>query len=416
MISTLINAIKIKDVRNRIIYTLGILILFQLGTHIPLPGIDISKIGDAKSSPLFQMLNLTSGGGMNHFGILAMGASPYITASIIIQLLSQGIIPKYVQFAKQGRTGQQKLATRTRILTLIVGFFQSLTIISTLEYLHQFGYTQTFNLATKIMMCIVLAITSLFVAYLGEMINENGIGNGLSLIIASGILVSIPNTINQIVTDYIINTQITTQSIMLLIGITLLIIFMITFTVAINSAECRVPLQSMKSSHETEAHYLPIKLMAGSVIPVIFASSIISIISMITGSTGKGSDLANYNTLSGGILYAVIILFFAYFYNVAQINPDKVAENLSRSGMYIKGVPQTENAKCLGHLVIKLTNIGAPSLVFIVMLPVIITHVTSLTTLDGLSGTGLLIVIGVFTELYSQISGLAAKHQYPHIF
>lgn len=415
MLSTLKNAIKIKDVQKRILYTFGILIIFQIGIHIPMPGIDASKLASLQNNPLFSMLNLTSGGAMASFGLLALGASPYITASIVIQLLSQGIFPKYTLFSKQGRVGQQKLATRTRFLTLIFGFFQAITLMSTLEYLQTLGFAPSFNFTTKMLMCLVLGMTSLFVAYLGEMINENGIGNGLSLIIASGILVNVPSTIKQWISDYFINTKISINSFIDMAIIIIIVIALMVFTVYINSAECRIPLQSMQSPNQTKAHYLPIKLMAGSVIPVIFASSIISIGSMITTATGKTYSFLNYNTLEGGAVYAVMILLFAYFYNVAQINPDKVAESLEKSSMYIKGIPQSENVSFIGKTVIRLTNIGAPALVFIVMIPIIITNTTNISTLNGVSGTGLLIVVGVFTELYSQINGLAAKHQYPHI-
>ena len=156
MLSTLKNAIKIKDVQKRILYTLVILIIFQIGIHIPLPGIDASKIASLQNNSLFSMLNLTSGGAMESFGLLALGASPYITASIVIQLLSQGIFPKYTLFSKQERVGQQKLATRTRFLTLVFGFFQAMTLMSTLQYLKTLGFAPSFNFTTKMLMCLVL--------------------------------------------------------------------------------------------------------------------------------------------------------------------------------------------------------------------------------------------------------------------
>lgn len=373
MIRLLKDAFKVKDIRSRILFTVLILFVFRLGTHITVPGVDASRLNTIADLPFLNMLNLVSGGAMQQFSIFSMGVSPYITASIVIQLLQMDIVPKFVEWSKQGEVGRKKLNQATRYLTLVLGFVQSMTLTAGFNYYTQLGFVNNPNMATYIVIGLILTAGTMLVTWLGEQITERGIGNGVSMIIFAGIISRLPASIKELIEDYFINVE---QSdiwlnaiFMALLVIAVLIV--ITLVTYVQQAERKIPIQYTKRvAGAPTSSYLPLKVNAAGVIPVIFASSFITTPNAIIqalGSSYKGETwyevvqtIFSYNTVPGAIIYTVLIVAFTFFYAFVQVNPEKLAENLQKQGSYIPSVrPGKGTEEYVSRLLMRLSTVGS---------------------------------------------------------
>ena len=406
--------IKTKQVRNRVLFTLLMLSIFEFGTFITLPGIKIDYTNN--QSTIANLMNLSSGGSLSRLGLLALGASPYVTASILIQLFSKGLVPYYKKMSTQGVAGQMKLAQHTRLFTFLFGILTAIGILYSPTISHTIGVSITADDNTKIMLSFVLASGGLFVSYIGSLIDEMGIGSGQSNIIAFGILTSLPGQFYNIYDTqkyYTNNFTPYLQSVILAIVAYLIIIVISYFA---NKKEYTFPLQSKNYNVNIKAHYLPVKLLASSVMPIIFASSLLAIIGSIGQITGHIWTFTDYSTWTGILFYSILIFVFSYLYNLVQIDGEELTKNLRESSMYIKGVTNENVEKYINNKVIGITNIGAPILTIIAITSLVLEIVSPIKLGLSLTGINILILVGVIQDICHQIAGLTAKNNYQPIF
>ena len=404
-----------KDVRKKILFTLLILFIYKLGTSVRVPGTQniTEELG------FLELLNVMGGGSLKKFSIFALGVTPYISASIIVQLLQMDIIPYFSNLAKEGHTGRVKLNKITRYLGIILAFFQGLVMsfsflgdgATTIEYLR---------------VSVILTAGTCFLLWLGDQITRKGVGNGISMLIMAGILISTPAMINDAFGSFVVGT--TTQEIAL--GITKFILFLVLYVgiivgvVFIEKSERRVPIQysnRTQTAYGAKQTYIPFKLDSAGVMPVIFASSLISIPSLIAAFIKNDNfslfinKYINYTTVTGFILYVVLIILFSYLYTfmATGLKPKELAENLNKQGGYIPGIrPGKETQKYIGSVLSKTTFLGALFLVIIAGLPIIVSNISSLPTSVTVGGPGLLIVVGVALETYNQIENTLSARKY----
>lgn len=426
MLTTVKNALKVKDIRNKILFTLGILIVFRLGSYITVPGVNAKALESMSSSGLVGILNTFSGGGLTNYSIFAMGVSPYITAQIIVQLLQMDIVPKFVEWSKQGEVGRRKLNQATRWLTIVLAFAQSIGITADFNYLSQMNLVESPSVQTFLTIGLILTAGTMLTTWLGDMITERGIGQGVSMIIFAGIIARTPVVIQQIYTEQFVNTAKSewTQSLIIVGAIILAVLAIVIFVTWVQQASRKIPIQyTRRASGASDSSYLPLKVNVAGVIPVIFASSFISTpqtILMAFASSHSDdtwytvlNDVFNMQTTKGAILYTVLIVLFTFFYAFVQVNPEKLAENLQKQGSYIPGVwPGKKTQDYMSGLLIRLSVVGALFLGLVALIPLLASNIFGLDESIGLGGTSLLIVVGVAIELANQLEGLMMKREY----
>ncbi|MFD1411650.1 preprotein translocase subunit SecY [Lapidilactobacillus gannanensis] len=426
MLTTLRNAFKVKEIRKKIFFTLFILLIYRLGTQITMPGVDASSLSKISASGLIPLLDTVSGGGLTNYSLFSMGVSPFITAQIVIQLLQMDIVPKFVEWSKQGEVGRRKLNQATRYLTIVLAFVQSIGITAGFNYLSGYGLVKNPSVQTFILLGIILTGGTMLLTWLGEQITDKGIGNGVSMIIFAGIIARLPNGIYQLVRDNIINAKASERplNILWLVLLLIVILFIVYWVTYVQQANRKVPIQyTRRATSGGNESYLPLKVNVSGVIPVIFASSFIitpSTILMIFqanhGDEGWYQVLSNIfsmQTTVGAIIYTLLIVLFTFFYAFVQVNPEKLAENLQKQGAYIPSVwPGKETEKYFSGLLMRLSTVGSIFLGLIALLPQLATNIFGLPQSIGLGGTSLLIVVGVALETSRQLEGLMMKRRY----
>ena len=400
-----------KDLRKRILFTLGCLAILALGTNIMVPG--AKEI--TQNLGFLELLNLMSGGGLKSFSVFALGVGPYITASIITQLLQMDIIPYFKELKEQGATGRQKINRINRYLGIIFAVIQG--------YFFSYAFLKGAGTGVIIRSTVYLTAGTSFLLWLGDEITKKGIGNGVSLLIMAGIVNTLPQTFITAFNELLLAETFTTWT-----GIILFILFVIVYlgiivgVIYMQQAERRVPIQYSNrtaSAYGGEKSFIPIKLNSVSVIPVIFASAIIGIPSLIatvinkTAFTNFVDNYINYTSYTGFLLYMVLIFLFGYFYTLLELNPDEMAENLDKSRSYIPGVtPGEATSKYLKHVITRLTVVGTLGLMVIAALPIIFSKISNLSSNVTIGGTGLLIVVGVALETYKQLESSIVSRSY----
>ncbi len=425
MLKLLKDAFKVKDISSRILFTVFILFIFRVGTHITVPGVDASQLQNIADLPFLNMLDLVSGSAMQRFSIFSMGVSPYITASIIVQLMQMDIVPKFVEWSKQGEVGRKKLNQATRYLTLVLGFLQSMALVAGFRVFAGLGFVPNPTLTTFVLIGLVLTTGTMFVTWLGEQITEKGIGNGVSMIIFAGIISRLPVDIKQLIEDYFININQSElwKSFLFMVVLVIAVLVIVTFVTYVQQAERKIPIQYTKRvAGAPTSSYLPLKVNAAGVIPVIFASSLITTPNAILQAFGsfKGEawfdivqTVFDYNTVPGAILYTALIVGFTFFYAFVQVNPEKLAENLQKQGSYIPSVrPGKGTEEYVSKLLMRLSTVGALFLGLVALLPIVAQMLWNLPQSIGLGGTSLLIVIGVALDSAKQLEGLMLKRKY----
>lgn len=397
-----------KDLRKRLYFTLACLGLFCLGTTITIPW--ASKI--YQDLGFLEIFNLMSGGGLQNFSIFALGVSPYITASIIMQLLQMDIIPYFKELKEQGYVGRQKINKITRYLAIILAFVQAYALC--IFYMKSLGTMEIIKTA------LVMTAGTSFCLWLGDEITKKGIGNGSSMIIMAGIIQSLPSVFTGAYDSFI------NGSYALPLGVTLFIVFILVYLLVlvgiiyVQLAERRIPIQYANrttSAYGAQQSYLPIKINSAGVMPVIFAQILLTVPSTIVALTGNEAaiNFVNnyivYTSNTGIILYILLIMFFGYFYTFMVMNPEEMSKNLNERGGYIPGVrPGEETSKYISSSISKLTMVGCLFLTIISVLPVLVSKFSGLSSTVTIGGTGLLIVVGVAIETYKQIeSSLLAR-------
>ena len=401
---------KNKDIRKKIYFTLFALFIFKLGTAIVIPGINKAQLG-LSTLKYFQLLNVMGGGALEQFSIFALGVSPYITASFIIQLLQMDIIPYLADLAKEGHTGQVKLNKITRYLGIAMAFIQG--------YMFSFAIIQGGSFEQYLKFALVMTAGTSLLLWLGDQMTQKGIGNGISMIIMAGILMTLPNTFVQAYQIFMEGA--TVAGIIKFVVYILLYIFIVLAVVFEENAEGRVPIQYANKSTAVggKQSYIPFRLNSAGVIPVIFASALLQMpafiaqffkVEKITTFTEKWLSTTSP---TGFILYILLIFGFSYFYTYAQLKPKDMAENLQKNGGYIPGVrPGEATITYIKNVINHITFVGAALLALLAALPTIFVWITGLSSSIALGGTGLLIVVGVALETYKQLESLILSRNY----
>lgn len=400
-----------KDLRGRILFTLGALMIFIIGTGVQVPGTaDVTvNLG------FLELINVMGGGALKQFSIFALGVMPYITASIIVQLLQMDIFPYFSELKDQGPVGRQKINQITRYMGIIFAFIEGFAFSyaflgsgkSTIDYLY---------------VATVLTAGTAFLLWLGDQVTQKGIGNGISLIIMAGIIATLPN---MFITAF--KSLIGVSSIPMWLGILLFALFVIVYfliiigVIFVEQAERRIPIQyaNKTTSVYSNQSFMPIKVNTAGVIPVIFASSLLAIPATIAqfikkeGFTNFVNNYLTYTKPIGFIIFVILIFFFAYFYTFIQLKPEDLAKNLKENGGFIPGVrPGKDTENYISKILSKLTIIGGVFLVIIAGLPILFSNLSKLPATVTIGGTSLLIVVGVALETYKQLEGSLVSRNY----
>ncbi|MYV04743.1 MULTISPECIES: preprotein translocase subunit SecY [Furfurilactobacillus] len=426
MISTISNAFKSREIRNKIFFTLFVLIVYRLGCYITVPGVDAHALQAVASSGLVNVMNIFSGGGLTNYSLFAMGVSPFVTAQIVVQLLQMDIVPRFVEWSKQGDVGRRKLNQATRYLTIVLAFVQSIGITAGFNVLASMHLIKTPNAQTFIMIGILLTAGTMFATWLGDMITQRGLGNGVSMIIFAGIIARTPVGVRQLWQENVTDASKGQmwQGILFIVAVLVLVIVIIVAVTWVQQAERRIPIQyTRRATTSGSGSYLPLKVNVAGVIPVIFASSLISTPQSILLAFQKshGADnwyqvmsrIFNMQTTEGAILYTVLIVLFTFFYAFVQVNPEKLSENLQKQGSYIPSVwPGKDTQSYVSHLLMRLSTVGSLFLGLVALVPLLASDIWGLDESIGLGGTSLLIVVGVAIDIIRQLDGLMMKRQY----
>ena len=424
MFSTAISIFKNKEIRKKILFTLLMLFIFRFGASIPVPGVDstalIAGMGD---NSLLGLMNLLGGGNFERFSVFAMGVGPYITSSIIIQILSMDVIPQLSELSKQGQVGRKQIDRYTRYLGVALCLFQSATM--TYAFDKTYGILEDNAISTFMFVSVILTAGTMFLLWLGDQISAKGIGNGVSMIIFAGIVSNFPAQFTSAYNALCVSETAPANG-QLLFGLyCLTFLVIIVFVTLMNNANRRIPIQYTSSgaikAKTNELTYLPLKINSASVMPVIFASSVmvapVTIASFFpaNGFTTWLNNVLNFRSWHGLILYVVLIILFTFFYTNLQVDPEKITENLNKSGTYIPGIrPGNDTKNYVSTVLNRITVVGSIALAFIAILP----HAIPLlmpalsNTNVGLGGTGVIIVVGVAIETVKSLTSQVTQKTY----
>ncbi|SDJ08468.1 preprotein translocase subunit SecY [Natribacillus halophilus] len=426
MFKAIANVFKIGDLRRKIIFTLTMLIVYRIGTFIPIPGSDSDVLQFQGEASAFGFLDTFGGGALSNFSIFAMGVFPYITASIVVQLLRMDVVPKFTEWSKQGEQGRRKLAQFTRYFTVVLAFIQAIAM--SVGFNAQFeGLIPDPNIATFLLIAVIMTAGTTFLMWLGEQITAKGVGNGISIMIFAGIVAGIPNGLNQIYA-----TQIEGAGEQLFMGIItilllgLAILLIIVGIVFVQQALRKVPIQYAKrvvgrqSTAGAQSTHLPLKVNSAGVIPVIFAMALFIFPPTVASFLGEDNPVAqwvinnfDYTQPVGAFFYIALIIAFTYFYTFVQVNPETMAENLKKQGGYVPGIrPGKTTELYIRRILYRLTFVGALFLATVAILPVFFTTQLGLPETIQIGGTGLLIAVGVALDTMKQIEGQMIKRSY----
>ncbi len=418
MLDIIKKAAKEEEIRKRFYFTLLMLVVYRLGNNIPIPFIDTKALADAYNNiqgTLVDYLNMLTGGGLSTLSIFALGVQPYITASIVMQLLSV-VIPRLEELSREGEQGRKTIQKYTRYVTIALAIFQAIAITNGL-------YGAALSSATgfqKVVMNIVLIGGTMFVTWMGETITEKGLGNGTSLIIFMGIIASFPRTIAR----WKQGLHYDTTSIVSIIIMAIIVVLIVLAVVEISEGERKVPIQYAKrvvgrKMYGGQSTHIPVKVNMGGVMPIIFASAVLAIpstLSLLFGGNGQNS-IANFfqNSVLGFAVYlliqTILILVFAYFYNQIQFNTVEYAKQLQQNGGFIPGIrPGKPTSDFLANVSTRITFIGSIALALLTIVPAIASRVLGLQISFG--GSSVIIVVGVIIETVKQIEAMMTMKQY----
>ena len=440
--------LKNKEIMNRIMFTILILFIFRIGAQITVPGVTLGEDMQnyLDSSYALSLMNLLGGGTLQSFSIFALGVSPYITAQIIVELLSTDVLPALTELKRQGQSGRKKMDLATRYLTLMLGAVQAYGIIQTMKTSDAITFVTASNeWLTYIYIIVIMMAGSMLVMWLGDQISVKGIGNGISMIIFAGIVCSLPSQIGNAFTLWVGNSALAGQGdsariagIFKFLLYILAYVLIISFVTFIELSKRKIPVQhSGKGGGQTQsmsrASFLPIKVNSAGVIPVIFASSILMapsvIVAFVDANHASDKWLGIFQTstlyeMPGGwkmpwglIIYLILTIAFTFFYANIQINPQQLAENFQKNGSYIPGIHTgNETERYVRKVLNRVTFIGAMALALIAALPVVLTLTVFKDNPSlALGGTGLIIVVGVALEVNNQIDGLLAGKSFEEV-
>ncbi len=437
MLGTVLNIFRIPDLRNKILFTVALLIIYRVGFHIPNPGFDQSKITEVTrtrdtDSPLgraAEYMQIFTGGTLDKSSLFGLGIMPYITASIILMLLGE-VIPALKKLRQEGQTGYKKIQEYTRYLTVLI------CVIQSMMYMRMLGAYTYAGMRTQAMIMGIISMTAgtVFLMWLGEQIDEYGIGNGISLIIMAGIVSRMPWAINMLRqnVDLTVGAPVGTVGPAQLLFLVAAFVFVVAGAILITQGQRRIPIQQAKQMrgrrmYGGQRHYLPLRVNHGGVMPIIFASSFMIFPSVIIGQLRNIESLSNSNVLDSimgalapgaytyNVLYMLLIFLFAYFWTTVQFQPKEMAKNLRDSGSFIPGLrPGRRTAEYLEKVMMRITYFGASFLAIIAIVPSVISILLGVDwrVATFLGGTGLLIVVSVSLDLVQKIEANLLMRSY----
>ena len=418
MFSTFIDFFKNKDIRKKIFFTLGVLFLYRLGSAIPAPGINDIVIKLSANS-ILNMMNILGGGSIEQMSIFSLGVGPYITASIIIELLAMDIIPALADMAKEGRKGRQQMDRITRYLGVVMGLVQGYFIVKLLS--DQYGIVDNPGFISYLYIAVIFTAGTMFLLWLADQITTKGIGNGTSMIIFAGIVADMPSTWQTVYATFIGENATSTLGVGGFIAYILMYIAIIVLVVVMQMSERRIPIQqSSRAINKTKGdlNHLPLKINSASVVPVIFASALIQGPQIIASWVNKDAynwlqKICDFTSPWFLMFYAVLIILFTFFYTNLTIDPQKMADDLGKNGQYIPGVrPGVETKNYVSKVLNRITVLGALLLTFIAILPYVVSNLTGLSQRAAVGGTGIIIVVGTAMDTIKQMKGQLTQKQY----
>lgn len=437
---------NVKKLVIMLLITFGLLIVFRLGAFITLPYIHSDILEQAAGQIDFGFLDVFTGGALSSYSVLCLGISPYITSSIVVQLLQMDILPRFKELAEEGEEGKQKLNQYTRYIALGLAFVQSLTLVIGIHANYHGGlfvandFLDEFPVFVYIYVSLVATAGTAFCLWLSELITAKGFGNGSSMLIVAGILATFPQMFVELIQQLITNEA--TKNIFVFVITMLMFVAVIVFIVFMEAAQRKIPIQyanrpAAASFRGRSDSNIPIKLNSASVIPVIFASTLMSLPATIiqiaqlgtekntlgywlnqifattsTVTTDAGATNVTINVI-GFLLYIVLIVVFSFFYSFLQLNPEKMSENLQKQNAYVPGVrPGDETAGYISRVLFKMTVVGATYLTIVAILPIVMTVIFDLPASAQIGGTSLIIVVGVAIESWKQLKQAKQEKQY----
>lgn len=408
-----------KHLRKKILFTLGILLVYLLGTMLTVPGIDSRALaGMIDGTSVFGLMNMMSGGSLEKMSVFALGVTPYITASIIIQLLAMDVIKPLAEMREEGEKGQIKMDKITRYLALVLCFLQAYSVT--------YGFDRTYRILENrtvsgyLFTALMLTCGTMFLLWLGDQISEHGIGNGISLLIFAGIVNGIPS---QFINTWAMTIG-GTEGQALINGAILFVLYCVVYlaiifaVVFIEMAVRKIPIQYAGHSSAINMSYIPMKVNTASVLPVIFAQSFITVPQMIASfinrdAYAKMQSFLSFSSWTGLLLYAVLIVLFGFFYTDLMLDPEKMAKDLKKADAYIPGIRAGKDTeKHIRTIMYRVTFFGTAFLLVLAVLPYLLPMVTSIPSTISLGGTGLIIVVGVAMETIHELETLAKRKQY----
>jgi preprotein translocase subunit SecY len=428
VLTAILNAFRVPELRKKILFTLGIIVLYRIGSYIPLPGIPFEGLvstfenADNGMANTMALLNLFSGGALSYVSLFSLGIMPYITASIIIQMM-QAVIPSLRSLAKEGEMGQRRITQYTRYLTI------GLSLINAIGYLllfksPQYGISfEGMGVPGGVMDLIIIfgfVVGAMLIMWMGELITQRGVGNGMSLIIFANIMARLPGAIFS-------SIELSSAGVLFTVLIILIILVVIPPIIFIERGQRRIPVTYAKRMSGRrmmggQSTYLPIKVNTAGVIPIIFASSILYIPAQLAVFFPNVSWIQVFsNAVSAGwlnwVLSAVLIVFFAYFYTAMVFNPDDTADNLKKQGGFIPGVrPGASTSRYIKNVLNRITLPGAIFIALIAVVPSILFYFTGNTLIQAFGGTSILIMVGVALDTMSKVESQLRMHDYEGFF
>lgn len=417
MITALANAFRVPELRRKILFTLIIVALYRVGSFIPVPGIDAETVKSIiEGQATLGMLNMFSGGALEQFAVFSLGIMPYITATIIMQLL-QGVIPTLERWSKEGEAGQRKITQWARYLTLAIALLQSIALLGVFRNALQSAGKPGMNMVTNAVVVITLIAGTAMIMWMGELITQRGIGNGMSLLIFTSIVARFPSAVYQAVRVGDVAMGLITV---------VLFIFVIAAIVTMERGQRRIPVQYAKRVVGRKVYggsgtYIPLKVNGAGVIPIIFASALLFFPAQIAIIINNATLQKIGNALSSGwlyyVLYSTLVVFFAYFYTALVFNPIDLADNLRKNGGFIPGVrPGSATVTYIENVLNRITLPGAIFLALIAIGPTIMFRLTDVTILEQFGGTSILILVSVALETMIQIESQLKMRHYDGFF
>ena len=413
--------LKSKDLRNRILFVLGMLVIYRLVAHIPMPGVDAEKLKRLfETNELLGLLNLFSGGGMQNFSVIMVGVAPYITASIILQLLTM-IIPSLEELSKEGEYGQKKINQYTKYLTVPLAGLQAFGMITLLRQ-SSVGVIESISAWTIVSILLTVTAGSMFLVWIGDLISEKKIGNGISILIFAGIVSKYPSILQKMIATYDSSQLFTVLGFIIVALVTIIVIVYVT------EGQRNIPVTYGRqvrggSLYGANNTHLPLRVNQAGVIPIIFAISLVLFPPIVAQLFLRAKSLwvvsvAQWvidifqNMLFYGIFYFILVVAFTYFYTAIIFQPDQIAENLQKQGGFIPGIrPGKETSNYLNFVMNRIVLVGALFLGIIAVLPLSMQQITG-TRLLAVGGTSLLIVVAVIIEIMNQIEAQLSMQEY----